>query len=55
MHKNFMHYQLAFEKKKQNLTVSLARGLFLRVLLLPLRGGGLESGEVNRNNTVCFF
>jgi hypothetical protein len=52
MHKNFMHHELEFEKK---LAVTLARGSFLRVLFLPLLGRGLESGEVNRNNTICFL
>jgi hypothetical protein len=35
--------------------VTLARGSSLRVLFLPLRGRALESGEVNRNNTICFL
>lgn len=54
MHKNLMHRHLAL-KKKRNLAVTLARGLFFRVQLLPLRGKGVESGEINRNNTICFF
>jgi hypothetical protein len=45
----------SLKKKKRNLAVTLARGSFLLVLFLPLRGGGLESGEVNKNNTICFF
>ena len=35
--------------------MTLARGSFLRVLFLSLRGRGLESGEVNGNNTICFL
>jgi len=35
--------------------MTLARGSFLCVLFLPLRARGLESGEVNRNNTICFL